>query len=219
MSSDEKSKKSEKISIKVGNVKAGRNANIVGSIGNDSSQEVDRDISIEAKDVEAEGDVNAVGRIDLAPSANIGDMISKLLGGVASNLPAEKADMISADTVFISYSRKDWEAHVKPLVALLRSHGIKLWLDQDLIQGGDDWMDALEKALEECGRLVLCMSPDSLESPWVKREYRHFIKAKKTVYPLKCGEIGQLPPMLDPIQYLPYDETGLAKLITQLKNG
>jgi hypothetical protein len=42
---------------------------------------------------------------------------------------SKQPDILSRETIFIAYSRKDWDDFVEPLVAHLRNHGFKVWLD------------------------------------------------------------------------------------------
>ena len=66
--------------------------------------------------------------------------------------------------IIIAYAREDWESMVAPLTLALQDAGMKVWVDQYLVQGGDDWQTAIEQALQECGIMVLVVSPDALES-------------------------------------------------------
>jgi len=123
-------------------------------------------------------------------------------------------DVLSQETIFISYSRKDWDKFVEPLVIDLRQQGFKVWIDQTFILGGDNWYKAIQQALETCERMVLCVSPDSLKSPYVQREYRYFMDEAKWLVPLICRE-APLPWELQGTQYLLYQNR--ATLIATLR--
>lgn len=118
-----------------------------------------------------------------------------------------------SEKIFISYSRDDWEKYVSPLVEKLKDKGLTTWVDQDLIRGGDNWLDEINRGLKECHILILCVSPKSLESRWVKMEYRYFIIKDKRVIPIIC-EAAELPAELEIIGYLDY--ANLDKLIDEL---
>lgn len=109
------------------------------------------------------------------------------------------------DSVFISYGRNDWEKYVMILVERLTASGIKVWVDQYLLQGGDDWLDKITEALEKCNRMILCVTPSALQSKYVKMEYRYFFHRHKLLVPLVC-EKTQLPAELEGIQYLDYGD-------------
>jgi hypothetical protein len=129
-------------------------------------------------------------------------------------LTAEEADYLEPDTIFISYSNKDWEKYVKPLIDFLRQNEFKIWIDQRKLHGGDNWLEEIDNALSVCERMVLCVSPDALRSKYVKKEYRSFIDSEKKLIPVIC-KTTKLPFELRDIQYLSYDEKEL--LITALK--
>jgi hypothetical protein len=61
---------------------------------------------------------------------------------------------------------------------------------------------------------VLCVSPDSLKSPYVQREYRYFMDEAKWLVPLICRE-APLPWELQGTQYLLYQNR--ATLIATLR--
>lgn len=115
------------------------------------------------------------------------------------------SNTLSPQTVFVSYSRRDWSEYVLPLIERLNKEGITTWVDQHLLKNGDNWLDEINYALEKCNRLILCISPEALASRFVKMEYRYFVAQGKQVYPLICRETP-LPIELQGIQYLPYQK-------------
>ena len=119
---------------------------------------------------------------------------------------------LSPDSIFISYSRHDWESHVRPLVEHLRAAGFQVWVDQHLLQGGQDWMDEINHALDVCGRMILCLSPEALESKYVRMEYRYFIEENKPIIPVMCRETRLLAELRG-LQWLPYDLDALLPLL------
>lgn len=123
--------------------------------------------------------------------------------------------------VFVSYSRKDWTAHVQPLVDHLENAGINVWVDQHLLEGGQDWLDEINKALDRCTCLLLCVSPDALDSKYVKMEYRYFVEENKPIIPVICRE-AKIPAELRSIQHHPYANfDGLVERLKrlQIKDG
>ena len=66
-------------------------------------------------------------------------------------------------------------------------------------------MDSINAAPAGCDVMVLCISPDSLASKYVKYEYRCFFNQAKTIVPLLCRQ-ATVPPELSGIQYLDYSE-------------
>jgi acyl carrier protein len=122
------------------------------------------------------------------------------------DLEALRRNVATPDTVFISYSRSDWDTYVKPLIETLYSHGILVWVDQFLLQGGKNWQDEINLALEVCRRMILCVSERSLNSKYVKEEYRYFYRHNKLLIPIMC-EPTKLLPDLESIQCVNYKDT------------
>ncbi|MBN4003468.1 TIR domain-containing protein [Nostoc sp. LPT] len=76
--------------------------------------------------------------------------------------------------VFMSYSSSDKD-FVRRLKGNLKSEDIEVWLDEDEIIPGDSILAKLEKALFNASVFVLVLSPDSIDSEWVKREREAWI--------------------------------------------
>ena len=128
--------------------------------------------------------------------------------------PSKPTEDDAALQVFLSYGREDWTQFVQPLVEALRDEGFSVWIDQHLLRGGQDWMDAINAALKACPVMVLCVSPDSMASKHVKVEYRYFFNMDKTIVPLICRD-ASLPAELLGLQYLAYSDR--AALVDRLK--
>lgn len=109
------------------------------------------------------------------------------------------------DHIFIAYAREDWENIVAPLMIALQDAGMAMWVDQYLVQGADDWQIAVEQALHECWLMLLILSPDALESRYVKLAYRYFINREKPVIPVEYLAVDSLPPELQNLETLAYD--------------
>jgi hypothetical protein len=107
-------------------------------------------------------------------------------------------------TSFISYSRDDWNGFVAGLVSDLVKDSHKVWVDQNYIIGGDDWMDAIGEALQVCDTLLLVLSPDSLNSKFVKMEYRFFFHQGKPIIPILYRNVNQMPFELATLQYIDF---------------
>lgn len=106
-------------------------------------------------------------------------------------------------TLFLSYSRQDWGGFVQHLVKDLAHGSHKVWLDQDYIVGGDDWMDAVGTALQECDTLLLVLSPDAINSKYVKMEYRYFFRQEKPIIPIVYQKVD-IPFELATLHYLDF---------------
>ncbi len=112
----------------------------------------------------------------------------------------------SDKSIFISYSRSDWDSFVESLVTRLRDKGHAIWIDQHLLIGGDNWMDEIGEALDTCKLLILIMSPDALGSKFVKMEYRYFFNHDKTIIPILYRPVQRIPPELSVTQYIDFHQ-------------
>lgn len=90
---------------------------------------------------------------------------------------------MTTDRVFVSYARAD-EAFVLQLAEGLKARGVPLWLDQWDIPVSADWDQAIDRALHECGRFVIVLSPASVGSQQVRGELQVALDEKKAIVPL-----------------------------------
>lgn len=72
-------------------------------------------------------------------------------------------------SIFLSHNRKD-KQFVRRLGTSLRQYGVKVWIDEAEIKIGDSLVAKIEQAINEMDYLGVVLSPDSVESEWVKRE-------------------------------------------------
>ena len=56
------------------------------------------------------------------------------------------------------------------LVGMMRRHGLPVWYSRTNIRGAQQWHDEIGAALSRCDWFVLILSPNAVESVWVKRE-------------------------------------------------
>ena len=85
--------------------------------------------------------------------------------------------------VFISYSRKDI-TFIDRLAADLKNAGIDVWYDVSGIAGGARWRTEIENALRNCQYVIVVLSPDSILSEWVEREFLFSSNLKRKIIPL-----------------------------------
>jgi formylglycine-generating enzyme required for sulfatase activity len=72
-------------------------------------------------------------------------------------------------TVFISYSSKD-KNFAEKLAADLRASGAGVWFDQWEIRVGDSITQKINDGIHDNDYLAVVLSPDSVTSPWVRKE-------------------------------------------------
>lgn len=85
--------------------------------------------------------------------------------------------------VFVSYSRKDL-SFVEKLVADLKNAGQVVWCDISSIGGGARWRIEIENAIRNSQNVVVVLSPDSIASEWVEREFLFASNLKRKIIPL-----------------------------------
>ncbi len=85
--------------------------------------------------------------------------------------------------IFISYSKLNRE-YALNLKYFLLDCGFNVWIDEDRIEYGVKWWDAIVTGLENCTVFTVIMTPDSKDSEWVQREVFLALNLKKPVFPL-----------------------------------
>src|SRR6516165_1672881 len=71
--------------------------------------------------------------------------------------------------VFLSHSGKDKD-FVRELYRRLTRDGVSCFFDIESIGWGQNWVRALERALDECEFVVFVLSPDFCNSEWAEVE-------------------------------------------------
>jgi pSer/pThr/pTyr-binding forkhead associated (FHA) protein len=85
--------------------------------------------------------------------------------------------------VFLSYSRKDREV-MQRIRDDLVNISISVWTDDNLTPGTPVWRQRIEKAIETAGCLIVILSPDAKQSPWVQRELDYAVTQAVPIIPL-----------------------------------
>ena len=85
--------------------------------------------------------------------------------------------------VFISYSRRDL-SFVKSLVDDLKEAGYDVWYDLSELEGGSRWGKEIQNAIQNSQYIITVLSPDSVASEWVEREFLYASKLKLKIIPL-----------------------------------
>jgi hypothetical protein len=85
--------------------------------------------------------------------------------------------------IFISYSRRDQE-FVTRLASDLDAQVAGVWFDQATIQPGQKWHDEIIEGIQECKAFILVLSPDAMESHYVREEVNKALELGKTIFPV-----------------------------------
>ena len=89
---------------------------------------------------------------------------------------------MSEPSVFISYSHKDeeWKDKLVTHLGVLQQQGLlEIWEDRK-IEGGDDWLPEIEKAINKAHIAVLMISANFLTSKFILgKEVPEFLKRRE----------------------------------------
>ena len=80
--------------------------------------------------------------------------------------------------LFISHATED-ASFAKRLARSVRSANVDVWMAPDSIHPGEDFVDAIQRGLSDTTHLVVIMSPDAIESSWVKLEMNTAIRLER----------------------------------------
>lgn len=116
--------------------------------------------------------------------------------------------------VFISYSRKDIK-FARRLAADLESAGFDVWWDISDLQGGDDWVRFIPAAIEASRFFVVLLSPDSVQSEWVSKEYSYALRLRKKIVPAMIRQCD-VPFALNTINYVDFINAEYAIAVNKL---
>lgn len=122
---------------------------------------------------------------------------------------------IALRKIFLSYARKN-RKFARRLTADLEKAGVKnVWRDEKSIEGGADWEEAIKKGIRDCRDFLLVLSPQSVDSEWVRDEIHYARKQGKRIIPLLLRKCDETPLALERIEHIDftYYKRGLAELL------
>jgi hypothetical protein len=111
-------------------------------------------------------------------------------------------DQETKQQVFISYSRKDIN-FARRLAADLEQAGFDVWWDISDLKGGDDWVRFIPAAIQASQYFVVLLSPNSIQSEWVAKEYSYALRLRKKVVPAMIKPCD-VPFALNTINYVDF---------------
>ena len=110
--------------------------------------------------------------------------------------------MVDPPKAFVSYSRADTD-FVLRLCQDLRAAGASIWLDKLDIHPGEEWDQAIERGLSECGRMLVVLSPKSVTSENVLDEIGYALSKKKPIIPVLYRDC-EVPYRLNRLEYVDF---------------
>ena len=115
--------------------------------------------------------------------------------------------------IFVSYSRKDI-GFARTLARDLEKAGYDVWWDLTDLRGGDDWLRVIPAAIESSEFILVVLSPNSVLSDWVKKEYTQALSLGKKIIPIMLTR-STVPFDLNTINYVDFTSDDYA---ANLKN-
>jgi hypothetical protein len=123
-------------------------------------------------------------------------------------------------STFVSYAREDRDIALR-LTEDLRTAGIDVWIDQRDIRAGEQWDQAVERALEQSPTMLVILSPDAVQSHSVMDEVSYALEERKRVVPV-LHRPCKIPLRMRRLQYVeltPAYDDALSRLVTALQSG
>src|SRR5215203_283728 len=81
-------------------------------------------------------------------------------------------------SVFISHASAD-DGFVAELRHALESQGISVWVDSRELSGGNKLTPKMEQAIDDARQVLVVLSPQTVNSPWVRREVQKALEVEK----------------------------------------
>jgi hypothetical protein len=110
-------------------------------------------------------------------------MTEKMISWITSMKPTQFY------SCFISYSTKD-EEFAKQLRARMVQENLRVWFCPQNIRWGKKLHEQIDEAIRTHDKLLLVLSPNSIESEWVKTELRKAFKIERRESKRKLFPIG-----------------------------
>ena len=76
---------------------------------------------------------------------------------------------------FVSHASEDKDTVVRPLVALLKSRGFRVWYDEDVLRIGDSLSAGIDRGLTESRFGLVVLSPAFFGKHWTRRELQGLV--------------------------------------------
>lgn len=86
--------------------------------------------------------------------------------------------------IFISYARSDGEDFARHLRSEIESAGLSVWQDRTHMEGGVDWWQQIQEALDKSVVMVLIATPAAILSPVVRKEWSYARLVGVWIYPV-----------------------------------
>jgi tetratricopeptide (TPR) repeat protein len=99
--------------------------------------------------------------------------------------------------IFISHATKD-DAFVAHLRQLLESFALTVWVDSRNLRGGNKLAPAINQAIEQARQTIVVISPNTVNSPWVRKEINYALEIEAQKQDAGYRVIPLLLPGIEP---------------------
>lgn len=86
--------------------------------------------------------------------------------------------MTAPTELFLSHASQD-QRFASRLAKTLERHGILVWYSKTSLIGSQRWQDEIGEALQRCDWFLVVLSPNALESMWVRRETQYALRQRR----------------------------------------
>jgi hypothetical protein len=104
--------------------------------------------------------------------------------------------------VFLAYAWQDSSQFAQDLANALQAHNLRVWLDQEQVQMGDDLFQKIDEGMDQSRYGLVILSPHFFNSAWSSRELDALIKRESkgspSILPIWYGVSEE-----DVIQHVP----------------
>ncbi|PJF41939.1 MAG: hypothetical protein CUN55_10845 [Phototrophicales bacterium] len=120
--------------------------------------------------------------------------------------------------VFIRYVKQD-KAIAEQISEQLRLAGVEVWRGAQAIQAGEDWGDAIQRAISQADAMILIVSRHSVQSSLIQNEVKIAIEHQIVVLPVTIDFIKTMPTILYGMNWIDYrknQEKGISVLLEHI---
>ena len=121
--------------------------------------------------------------------------------------------------VFLSYDKRD-RLPAQRLASRLKSKGLQVWDPARELLPGDNWSVKQGEALEKSDAMIVLLSPDSVDSPWLLHELQFALGSKnfrRRLIPVIVRQTKKIPWILEEFPIVRLNE-GTVKASQQILN-
>lgn len=143
---------------------------------------------------------------------------SKFRDALRKSVNATYIRRAAKNGVFICYSQAD-DVFALNIAIELREANVRAFMDELDVPDGEEWGDAVNNAMRDCGVLLLILSPDAIQDAEVQGERIYFLRKGKIIIPViarGCSTNG-LETYIDPINFESEPTIAKRKLLSLLR--